>query len=95
MLGVVGIAVFGLVLVRYTPRTPAQLARLLAWTMAIAILLAPATRIGYALYPVDFFVWAWLLRNEERFDRRAARRAARQAAAASVNSDRRRRTAAV
>ena len=33
--------------------------------MTIAILVAPATRIGYLLYPVDFFVWAWLLRSED------------------------------
>jgi hypothetical protein len=53
------------VLTRRTPRTPARLARLLAWTMTVAILLAPATRMGYFLYTVDFFVWAWLLRSED------------------------------
>ena len=36
--------------------------------MAVAILLAPATRVGYLLYPVDFFVWAWLLRSEDTVD---------------------------
>ncbi|MCK4177855.1 glycosyltransferase 87 family protein [Aciditerrimonas ferrireducens] len=55
-------------LVRRTPRTPYQLTGLLAWAMLVAIVLAPATRIGYALYPVDFFVWAWLLREEHRAD---------------------------
>ena len=64
-----GIAVLGYVLVRRTPHTPANLARLLGWAMTVAILLAPATRIGYFLYPVDFFVWAWLLNSEEAFDR--------------------------
>ena len=29
--------------------------------MTAAILLAPATRIGYLLYPINFFVWGWLL----------------------------------
>ena len=53
------------VLVRHTPRKPADLCRLLAVVMAVAIVVAPATRIGYALYPVDFFVWAWLLRAED------------------------------
>ena len=53
------------VLVRHTPRTAADLSRLLGWVMAIAILVAPATRIGYLLYPVDFFVFAWLLRSED------------------------------
>ena len=61
----VGSLVLLFVLVRHTPRTAADLARLLGWAMAIAILVAPATRIGYLLYPVDFFVWAWLLRSED------------------------------
>jgi len=64
----VGFVVLGVVLVRHTPRTPADVARLLGWVMTVAILLAPATRIGYLMYPVDFFVWAWLLRGEERVD---------------------------
>jgi hypothetical protein len=33
--------------------------------MTIAILVAPATRIGYLLYPVDFFIFSWLLRSED------------------------------
>jgi hypothetical protein len=66
-----GCLVLGFVLVRRTPRTPADVARLLAWVMTVAILLAPTTRIGYLMYPVDFFVWAWLLRGEERTDRQA------------------------
>jgi hypothetical protein len=63
-----GCAVLGYVLVRHTPRRPTDVARLLGWVMAVGILLAPATRIGYLLYPVDFFVWAWLLAGEERVD---------------------------
>ncbi|HZU79812.1 MAG TPA: glycosyltransferase family 87 protein [Acidimicrobiales bacterium] len=63
-----GAVVLAYVLVRRTPRTPADVIRLLAWAMTVAILLAPATRIGYFLYPVDFFVWAWLLRNEQRVE---------------------------
>jgi hypothetical protein len=39
--------------------------------MAVAILLAPATRVGYMLYPIDFFVWAWLLESEDRRGRGA------------------------
>ena len=54
------------VLVRRTPRSPAALARLVAWVMTLAILLAPATRIGYLLYPVNFFAWSWLLSSEDR-----------------------------
>jgi hypothetical protein len=63
-----GLLVVGYVLWRRRPRTPAALARLIGWVMTVAILLAPATRVGYLLYPVDFFVWAWLLRSEEAAD---------------------------
>ena len=56
------------VLVRHTPRTPWELSRLLGWAMLGAIVLAPSTRVGYALYPIDFLVWAWMLRSEERHD---------------------------
>ncbi len=57
------------VLVRHTPRTPWELARLLGWAMVGAIVLAPSTRVGYALYPIDLLIWAWMLRTEERHDR--------------------------
>ena len=60
-----GLLVLALVLARRPPRTPAALARLLGWAFTVAILLAPATRIGYFLYPIDLFVWAWLLRSED------------------------------
>ena len=32
--------------------------------LLVAILLAPATRIGYLLYPLNFFVWSWMLTGE-------------------------------
>jgi hypothetical protein len=63
-----GLLVLGYVLVRRRPTSPAALARLVGWVMLVAILLAPATRVGYLLYPVDFFVWAWLLRGEDSVD---------------------------
>ncbi len=65
---VVGLLVLGYVLVKRRPTSPAALARLVGWIMTVAILLAPATRVGYLLYPVDFFVWAWLLRGEDSVD---------------------------
>ncbi len=64
----VGLLVLGYVLVKRRPKTPAALSRLIGWVMTVAILLAPATRVGYLLYPVDFFVWAWLLRSEDTVD---------------------------
>ena len=37
--------------------------------MLVAIVLAPATRVqDDLLYPVDLFVWAWLLRSEDTVD---------------------------
>lgn len=64
---IVGVGALAMVFVLFwrTPRTPWEVARMLAWAMAVAIVLAPATRVGYVLYPVDFFVWTWLLRSEE------------------------------
>ncbi len=64
----VGLAVLAYVLVKRRPQSPAALSRLIGWVMAVAILLAPATRVGYLLYPIDFFVWAWLLRSEDTVD---------------------------
>lgn len=64
----VGLLVLGYVLVKRRPTTPAALSSLVAWVMTIAILLAPATRVGYLLYPVNLFVWAWLLRSEDSVD---------------------------
>ena len=63
-----GVLALAYVLARRRPSTPAALARLVGWVMTVAILLAPATRVGYFLYPVDFFVWAWLLRSEDSVD---------------------------
>jgi hypothetical protein len=53
---------------RHPPATAAEVASLGAWVMLVAILLAPATRVGYLLYPVDFFVWAYLLRGTDELD---------------------------
>jgi hypothetical protein len=61
----VGGAVIVWVLVKRPPGSAADLSRLVAWIMAVAILLAPATRVGYLLYPVNLFIWAWLLRSED------------------------------
>ena len=50
---------------RHPPRSPADLARLCAGLMLAAIVLAPATRVGYLLYPANLALWAWLLRQSE------------------------------
>jgi hypothetical protein len=65
-------AVGGLVLVRHLvrkpPTTAGQVTGLAGWVMLVAILFAPATRVGYLLYPVDFFVCSWMLGKTERGD---------------------------
>ena len=33
--------------------------------MLVAILVAPATRVGYLLYPINLFLWAWMFRRSE------------------------------
>lgn len=56
----------GAVLARYLwrrrPTTAAEVSTLAGWVMLVAILVAPGVRFGYALYPINFFVWGWMLR---------------------------------
>jgi hypothetical protein len=65
VVGVVGCAVLIRYLMKRPPRNAAEVATLTGWIMLIAILLAPATRVGYLLYPVNLFVWAWMLRQAD------------------------------
>ena len=65
VVGVVGLAVLGRHLVRRPPRDAASVARVTGWVMLVAILLAPATRVGYLLYPINLFLWAWMFRRSE------------------------------
>jgi hypothetical protein len=48
-------------LIRKPPVDPAGVARLGGWVMLFGIVFAPATRVGYLLYAVNLFVWAWML----------------------------------
>lgn len=63
VVGVVGGLVLLRYLVRHTPKTAAEVCVLGGWVMAVAIVLAPATRVGYLLYPVNFFVWGYMLKG--------------------------------
>ena len=49
-----------LYLYRRPPQTAAQVCNVGGVVMAVITLLAPATRIGYLLYPINFFVWGYL-----------------------------------
>ena len=63
--------VLALVLARYLykrrPSTVSQVCEITGVVMCALILLAPNPRVGYLLYPINFFVWAYLLapRSEE------------------------------
>jgi Glycosyltransferase family 87 len=48
-------------LYRHTPRTVSEVCTIAGIVMAALILLAPDPRVGYLLYPINFFVWAYLL----------------------------------
>ena len=65
VVGVVGGVVLVRHLLRHPPRDPAGVAALTGWVMLVAILLAPATRVGYLLYPINLFVWAWMFGQAE------------------------------
>jgi hypothetical protein len=63
VIGLVGLALLAVILRRHPPGNAADLSRFTAWVMLIAIMVAPATRVGYLLYPINLFVWAWMLRR--------------------------------
>jgi hypothetical protein len=58
---VIGAAGLAWYLWRRPPRDTAKVCQVAGTTLLIAILLAPATRIGYLLYPLNLFVWSWML----------------------------------
>jgi hypothetical protein len=58
--GLVGGAALALYLYRRPPQTTAQACNVGGVVMAVITLLAPATRIGYLLYPINFFTWGYL-----------------------------------
>ena len=62
---ILGLAILGRYLWRNPPRDAASVASLTGWVMLVAILLAPATRVGYLLYPINLFLWAWMFRRAE------------------------------
>ena len=43
------------------PQDAAKVCQVSATVLLVAILLAPSTRIGYLLYPLNLFVWSWML----------------------------------
>ncbi len=53
-------------LIRRPPRSSAEVTALAGWVMLVAILVAPATRIGYLVYPINFFVWSFMFKGADR-----------------------------
>jgi hypothetical protein len=64
--GLLGGAVLAWHLYRRPPVTTTQVCTLGGVVMGVITLLAPATRIGYLLYPINFFVWAYLFSELDR-----------------------------
>jgi Glycosyltransferase family 87 len=62
---IIGLAVLARHLFRHPPRDASAVASLTGWVMLVAILLAPATRVGYLLYPINLFLWAWMFRRSD------------------------------
>jgi hypothetical protein len=59
--GLVLAVVLAWYLYKHTPSTVSQVCSISAVVMSALILLAPNPRVGYLLYPINFFVWAYLL----------------------------------
>ena len=53
-------------LYKHTPRSAAEVCTIAGVVMSVLILLAPNPRVGYLLYPINFFVWAYLLKEPAR-----------------------------
>jgi hypothetical protein len=63
MLAVIGLAAVGYGLWRWTPTTLQSATAFCGAALLLATLIAPATRFGYLIYPVDMLTWAVLLRS--------------------------------
>ncbi|HXZ61956.1 MAG TPA: glycosyltransferase 87 family protein [Acidimicrobiales bacterium] len=53
-------------LYKHTPQTIASVCNIAGVVLSVLILLAPNPRVGYLLYPVNFFVWGYLLAEQWR-----------------------------
>ncbi|HEV3212758.1 MAG TPA: glycosyltransferase family 87 protein [Acidimicrobiales bacterium] len=67
-LGAVGVPVLAWWLWRRPPRDVAGVCRLTAVIAIVVMCAAPATRVGYVVYPVNLLVWSWLFTSPVRRD---------------------------
>jgi uncharacterized membrane protein len=61
--GIVLAALLARHLYKHTPKTVSEVCTIAGVVMSVLILLAPNPRVGYLLYPINFFVWAYLLKE--------------------------------
>jgi hypothetical protein len=61
ILALVGLGLVGYGLLKWMPKSPQSAAAFCGGAMLLATLLAPATRFGYLIYPLDLLTWAVLL----------------------------------
>ncbi len=59
-----GGVVFLAALRRWFPRSSSSLASFVGWAFIVAVMLAPATRFGYLVYPFDLIIWSKMLQLE-------------------------------
>jgi hypothetical protein len=62
ILGLVGVLLLGYAIWRWPPSNPRNAAGFSGLAMLLATLLAPATRFGYLIYPLNLLTWAVLLK---------------------------------
>jgi hypothetical protein len=68
VVGTVGGLLLAWYLYKRPPQTASQVCKVAGVVMAVITLFAPATRIGYLLYPINFFVWAHLFSDRDRVE---------------------------
>jgi hypothetical protein len=57
LIALLGVALFCRSLWKNTPRTGADVAFFAGWCALFAVVVAPSTRVGYLIYPINFFLW--------------------------------------
>jgi len=57
LIALLGVTMFGRSLLNNTPRTGSDVAFLAGWCAMFAVVVAPSTRVGYLIYPINFFLW--------------------------------------
>jgi len=67
IVALIGVALFARQLVNKTPRTGSDVAMLAAWCAVFAVVVAPSTRVGYLIYPMNFFLWGACLADHSTF----------------------------